>query len=153
MNNGLGKEACHRLHADGAARGNPGPAAYGYVLDSPAGEEIASGAEVIGVTTNNVAEYRGLISGLTRALDLGVTRLETRMDSELVVRQMTGRYRVKHPGLVPLFRKARTLADRFEAWSIEHVPRAENKRADLLANRALDEAGARAGRSGMESAR
>src|SRR5262245_40445662 len=116
----------HRLHADGAARGNPGPAAYGFVLDSPAGAEVAASGEAIGEATNNVAEYRGLIAGLERALALGVTHLETRMDSELVVRQMSGRYRVKHPGLVPLFRRARGLAERFESWSIHHVPREQN---------------------------
>src|SRR5262245_48415084 len=140
MNVAPGHEGWHRLQADGAARGNPGPAAYGFVLDSPSGSELAGEGEAIGEATNNVAEYRGLIAGLERALALGVTRLEVRMDSELVVRQMAGRYRVKHPGLVPLFRQARTLVERLEHWEIRHVPREQNKRADLLANRALDEA-------------
>ena len=153
MKDAPGRGSSYRLQADGAARGNPGPAAYGFVLDSPAEAEVASGGEAIGETTNNVAEYRGLIAGLERALALGVTRLEVRMDSELVVRQMSGRYRVKHPGLVPLFRRAQGLVARLESWTIRHVPREENKRADRLANRALDEAMARAGRSDMESAR
>src|SRR5215470_6846905 len=147
-----GHEGWHRMQADGAARGNPGPAAYGFVLDAPSGGELAGEGVAIGEATNNVAEYRGLIAGLEHALALGVTRLEVRMDSELVVRQMTGRYRVKHPGLVPLFRRARTLAERFEGWSIHHVPREQNKRADRLANQALDEALAQ-GLNDMESAR
>ena len=154
MNVAQGLEGWHRLHADGAARGNPGPAAYGFVLDSPSGDELAGEGEAIGEATNNVAEYRGLIAGLEHALALGVTRLEVRMDSELVVRQMSGRYRVKHPGLVPLFRRARALVERLESWSIVHVPREQNKRADALGNRALDESmGMRAGRNDMESAR
>ena len=154
MNVAPGREGWHRMQADGAARGNPGPAAYGFVLDSPSGVEVAGDGEVIGEATNNVAEYKGLIAGLERALSLGVTHLEVRMDSELVVRQMAGRYRVKHPGLVPLFRKARALVERLEGWDIRHVPREQNKRADRLANRALDEAtGMRAGRNDMESAR
>lgn len=154
MNVAPGREGWHRLQADGAARGNPGPAAYGFVLDSPSGAELAGEGEAIGEATNNVAEYRGLIAGLERAVALGVTKLEVRMDSELVVRQISGRYRVKHPGLVPLFRKARSLIERLESWDIRHVPREENKRADRLANRALDEAaGIKAGRNDMESAR
>jgi len=140
MNSGSGKEACHRLHADGAARGNPGPAAYGFVLDSPTGAEIAAGAEVIGETTNNVAEYRGLIAGLTRALDLGVTKLETRMDSELVVRQMTGEYRVKNAGLKPLYEAAKRAAARFAGVDFRAVRREENARADRLVNETLDRA-------------
>ena len=154
MNVAPGREGWHRLQADGAARGNPGPAAYGFVLDSPSGAELAGEGEAIGEATNNVAEYRGLIAGLERAVALGVTKLEVRMDSELVVRQISGRYRVKHPGLVPLFRKARSLIERLESWDIQHVRREENKRADRLANRALDEAaGIKAGRNDMESAR
>ena len=154
MNVAPGREGWHRLHADGAARGNPGPAAYGFVLDSPSGAELAGEGEAIGEATNNVAEYKGLIAGLERAVALGVSKLEVRMDSELVVRQISGRYRVKHPGLVPLFRKARTLIERLESWDIQHVPREENKRADRLANRALDEAaGIKAARNDMESAR
>jgi ribonuclease H / adenosylcobalamin/alpha-ribazole phosphatase len=158
---GSGDPGAHRLHADGAARGNPGPAAYGFVLDAPDGSPLAEGGVAIGRATNNVAEYLGLIAGLERALELGVTRIEVRMDSELVVRQMTGRYRVRHPGLVPLFERARALMAQFPEWSIAHVGRAENGRADAAANRALDLAvahSARAqpeggGREGTESAR
>ena len=153
MSEARGTEPAYRLHADGAARGNPGPAAYGFVLDSPQGAEVAAEGEAIGKATNNVAEYRGLIAGLEKALAMGVRRLEARMDSELVVRQMTGVYRVRNHGLVPLHRRARELAGGLEAWSIEHVRREQNKRADLLANRALDEQAAAAGGNGTESAR
>ena len=131
-------EGWHRLHADGAARGNPGPAAYGFVLDSPDGAEIAASGEAIGEATNNVAEYRGLIAGLERALALGVTHLETRMDSELVVRQMTGEYRVKHPGLIPLHQRAKQATARLGAVTFRAVRREENARADGLVNATLD---------------
>ena len=151
MNSGPGNGSAYRMQADGAARGNPGPAAFGYVIVAPSGEEVALEGEAIGATTNNVAEYRGLIAGLEKAIALGVTRLEIRMDSELVVRQMAGRYRVKHPGLVPLFRRARGLAEQLESWSIAHVPREQNARADFAANMALDQA--LAARKDMESAR
>jgi len=151
MNVGLGNGISYRLQADGAARGNPGPAAFGYVIVAPSGDEVALEGEAIGTATNNVAEYRGLIAGLEKAITLGVTRLEIRMDSELVVRQMAGRYRVKHPGLVPLFRRARGLAEQLESWSIAHVPREQNTRADFAANMALDQA--LAVRKDMESAR
>jgi ribonuclease HI len=127
-----------RLQADGASRGNPGPAAYGFVLDAPDGSSLSEGAGALGTTTNNVAEYRGLVAGLERALALGVREIEVCLDSELVVRQLTGAYRVKNAGLKPLFERARLLLARFERWSIRHVPRADNSRADELANRALE---------------
>jgi probable phosphoglycerate mutase len=132
----------HLLFADGAARGNPGPAAYGFVLDDPDGRVLAEAGECIGATTNNVAEYRGLIAGLERALALGVRALDVRMDSELVVRQIRGEYRVRHPGLVPLHARASELLRRLGRWQIAHVPRAGNARADRMANRALDAAAA-----------
>ena len=128
----------YRLFADGAARGNPGPAAYGYVLDAPDGTALAEVGEAIGHATNNVAEYRGLIAGLERALALGVTELDVRMDSELVVRQMAGEYRVRHPGLIPLHARARDLVAQLTRCTIRHVVRERNRRADALANRALD---------------
>lgn len=146
----------YRLHADGAARGNPGPAAYGYVLDAPDGSSVSEGGRAIGRATNNVAEYQGLIEGLAHALEQGVRDIEVCMDSELVVRQLTGRYRVRHPGLKPLFERAGQLLRRFDRWSIRHVGRSENQRADALANRALDELeGPRAAwtERGRESAR
>lgn len=125
--------------ADGAARGNPGPAAYGFVLAGPDGRTVAEGGAAIGVATNNVAEYRGLLAGLERARALGVSRLEVRLDSELVVRQMDGAYRVKNAGLKPLHERARGMASEFAAIRFRHVPRAENRRADELANGALDD--------------
>jgi ribonuclease HI len=129
-----------RLFADGAARGNPGPAAAGFVLDDPAGRPAAAGGIALGAATNNVAEYRALLAGLARALELGVTAIEVRMDSELVVRQMTGIYRVRNEGLKPLYAEAQALARRFERFHIRHVPRDQNARADSEANRALDAA-------------
>ena len=126
------------LFADGAARGNPGPAAGGYVLDDADGRERARGAVVLGATTNNVAEYKALLAGLARALELGVEAIEVRMDSELVVRQMCGVYRVRNEGLKPLFAEAQALSRRFARFRIQHVPRDQNSRADAEANRALD---------------
>ena len=126
------------LYADGAARGNPGPAAAGYVLDDGAGQPVAAGGIALGRATNNVAEYKALLAGLARALELGVPAIDVRMDSELVVRQMGGIYRVKNEGLKPLFAEAQALARRFERFTIRHVPREQNARADAEANRALD---------------
>jgi ribonuclease HI len=126
------------LFADGAARGNPGPAAAGFVLDDAAGRERAASGLALGTATNNVAEYRALVEGLKQALALGVQAIRVRMDSELVVRQMTGRYRVKHEGLKPLYREAQELSCRFRSFAIEHVRREQNARADAAANRALD---------------
>jgi ribonuclease HI len=126
------------LYCDGASRGNPGEAAIGFVLVDPDGIELAAHGETIGRQTNNVAEYTALQRGLEVASAHGVRGLLVRMDSELVVRQMLGLYRVKHPGLAPLFLAARALAARFDRFHIEHVPRAANRRADALANAALD---------------
>ncbi len=126
------------LWADGAARGNPGPAAAGYVLDDAEGLPVASGGIALGKATNNVAEYQALLAGLSRALELGVVAIDVRMDSELVVRQMSGIYRVKHEGLKPLFAEAQVLSRRFARFTIRHVPREQNVRADAEANRALD---------------
>jgi len=127
------------LFADGAARGNPGPAAYGFVLDDPTGVPRAAIGKKLGVATNNVAEYRALIAGLECALEHGATALEVRMDSELVVRQMTGIYKVKNEGLKPLFQQAKGLAQRFGTFRIQHVRREHNSRADAEANKALDQ--------------
>lgn len=126
------------LWADGAARGNPGPAAAGYVLDDAEGRPVASGGIALGRATNNVAEYKALLAGLSRALELGVEAIDVRMDSELVVRQMSGIYRVKHEGLKPLFAEAQVLSRGFARFTIRHVPREQNARADAEANRALD---------------
>jgi ribonuclease HI len=126
------------VYTDGASRGNPGPASYGAVVYDQDGKERYRASEAIGVTTNNVAEYRGLVAGLEAALALGARRLEVRMDSELIVRQAIGRYRVKNPGLIPLHNRLLALRSQFDEVVFRHVPRAQNKVADALANQALD---------------
>jgi ribonuclease HI len=131
-------EGVWRLRCDGGARGNPGPAAYGFVLVDPAGREVAAHGEFIGNATNNVAEYRALIAGLDAAADQGVPALEVVMDSELVVRQMTGQYRVKNEGLKPLHAQARRSAARLPLVTYASVRRDFNARADALVNEALD---------------
>jgi ribonuclease HI len=128
------------VHADGASRGNPGPAAYGCVYLGEDGIPLCAEGGTVGRATNNVAEYRGAIAALERLLAWGVGRVRLRLDSQLVVRQLEGRYRVRDEGLKPLHARARTLLDGFDAWSVEHVPRAENALADRVANRALDRA-------------
>jgi ribonuclease HI len=125
------------VHVDGGARGNPGPAAAAAVLATPGGEVVEEAAERLGHATNNVAEYRALLLGLERARALGATEVEVVNDSELVANQVNGRYRVKHPDLVPLHRAARDALGGFERWSLSSVPRAENAEADALVNRAL----------------
>lgn len=124
-------------YADGGSRGNPGPASVGALLEQN-GKAISSISEYIGIATNNVAEYSGLIRIMERALELGVTNLEVRMDSELVVKQILGQYKVKNQGLIPLYEKAKALTRRFPQFKIVHVRREFNKEADRLANRALD---------------
>jgi ribonuclease HI len=126
-----------QIYADGGSRGNPGPAGCGAVI-MRGDQVIDSVSEYLGKTTNNVAEYSGLLRGLEKAKALGFDQVEVRMDSELVVKQMNGEYRVKHPGLIPLFQKAKQLVSAFREFKIVHVRREENKRADALANRAMD---------------
>jgi ribonuclease HI len=126
------------LHVDGGARGNPGPAAIGVVVSNLSGEPIDELAETIGEATNNVAEYRAVLRALERARELGASEVEIVGDSELVARQLTGAYKVKHRGLRPLYEQASAALSGFERWSIRTVPRAENARADGLANAALD---------------
>jgi ribonuclease HI len=129
------------LHSDGAARGNPGPAAIGAVLFAPGKlEPVAVVSEAIGRATNNEAEYRALLAGLEAALEAGVSHLVVRLDSQLLVQQAAGNYRVKAPGLKPLFARLRVLMGRFASISFEHVPRERNTLADDLANAALDRA-------------
>ncbi|MHB1417203.1 MAG: ribonuclease HI family protein [Chloroflexota bacterium] len=137
------------LRADGASRGNPGPAAIAYVLLDARGRELAAEGRCIGQATNNEAEYRALIAGLERAKTLPAGELDIRLDSELVVFQLTGRYRVRTPHLVPLHERARTLLSAFSKVTVRHVPRRENARSDQLANLALDEAARR--RRGLPS--
>lgn len=127
-----------RLRCDGGARGNPGPAAYGFVLTDASGHEIEERGEYIGTATNNVAEYKSLIAGLEAAAAHGATGLEVNMDSELVVRQMTGEYRVKNEGLKPLHAEARRAAARIPHLKYVSVRREANVRADQLVNETLD---------------
>ncbi|MBV9196401.1 MAG: ribonuclease HI family protein [Solirubrobacterales bacterium] len=126
------------LHVDGGARGNPGPAAIGVVVSEPGGEVMDELAEPIGVATNNVAEYRALLRALEWAQALGASEVEIVGDSELVARQLTGAYRVKHPAMKPLHERAMNVLRGFQSWRIRTVPRAENARADALVNAALD---------------
>jgi ribonuclease HI len=127
-----------RLHTDGGARGNPGPAAYGYVLESDDGAVLAQHGEAIGVATNNVAEYSALIAGLEKALELSVSELEVVSDSELMVKQMRGEYRVKNEALQDLSTAAARLARKLDRVEYRHVRRAHNELADKLVNDALD---------------
>jgi ribonuclease HI len=129
------------LHVDGGARGNPGPAAIGVVVSSPDGEVLEELGETIGVATNNVAEYRALLRGLERAHALGASQVEIVNDSELVAKQLTGAYKVKHPAMKPLHAEASAALRGFDRWAIRTVPRAQNARADELVNQALDGGG------------
>ena len=129
------------VNVDGGARGNPGPAAIGAVVSTPDGEVLAERSERIGVATNNVAEYRALLAGIELAAEQGATELELVGDSELVVKQLRGEYRVKDAGLKPLYAEVRSALKDFASWSIRHVRREHNKRADQLVNEALDAAG------------
>jgi ribonuclease HI len=126
------------LSIDGAARGNPGPAAIGIVLTDAKGIVIEEHGQLLGETTNNVAEYRALLWGLERARANLADEIEVRADSELLVRQLKGIYRVRAANLSPLFEQARSALARFVRVSIHHIPREQNRRADALANEALD---------------
>ncbi|MFJ9628302.1 bifunctional RNase H/acid phosphatase [Streptomyces sp. NPDC101175] len=136
------------VEADGGSRGNPGPAGYGsVVIDAATGETLAEAAEYIGVATNNVAEYRGLVAGLRAAHELDPeARVHVRMDSKLVVEQMSGRWKIKHPDMKPLAAEAGAVFP-VDRVTYEWIPRERNKRADSLANRAMDDGGAAASRS------
>jgi ribonuclease HI len=130
-----------RLHVDGASRGNPGEAGFGIHVTTLAGEAVAALYGYLGQATNNVAEYQALLHALRYALERGTREVEVYSDSELLVRQLSGRYRVKNPGLQPLFREANALLARFARSRVTHVPRERNREADALANRAVDERG------------
>ena len=127
-----------RLYTDGGARGNPGPAAAAYVLEAEDGTVLAARGEAIGTATNNVAEYRALIAGLERAAEAGVSELEVFSDSELMVKQMRGEYKVKNPALQELFLEASRGARRLHRVTFTHVRRERNELADSLVNEALD---------------
>ena len=127
------------LFTDGASRGNPGQAGAGAVLLTENGEELATCSVYLGTCTNNVAEYKALLIGLEEALRQGCSELTVALDSELIVRQIQGRYKVKNEGLLPLFQQVRERLARLGKWSVTHVPRAQNARADQLANQGIDQ--------------
>jgi ribonuclease HI len=129
------------LWTDGAARGNPGPAGIGAILKSETGEVLYTGSEYLGHTTNNVAEYKAVLLGLAGALAQGISRIEVRADSELLIKQLKGEYRVKSPGLKPLFEEARRLIARFASVKLTHIRRELNGEADRLANQGIDKGG------------
>ena len=131
------------LHIDGASRSNPGEAGFGVYVTAPDGAEVAQLYGYLGVASNNVAEYQALLHGLRYALSRGARKVRVFSDSQLVVRQMSGDYRVKHPAMVPLHREAQGLARSFEEFRLEHVRREQNVEADRLANQALDEKASR----------
>ena len=126
------------VHVDGGARGNPGPAAAAAVVSTPDGDVLDEAHEYLGVATNNVAEYRGLLLGLDRARALGADEVEVVNDSELVAKQVNGVYKVKHPDMKPLHAAALDALGRFARWRVRSVPRADNAAADALVNQALD---------------
>ncbi|HVY29728.1 MAG TPA: ribonuclease HI family protein [Polyangiaceae bacterium] len=128
------------LWTDGAARGNPGPAGIGAILKSPSGDVLYTGSEYVGHTTNNVAEYKAVLLGLAGALEQGIQRVEVRADSELLIKQLKGEYRVKSAGLKPLFDEARQLLSRFKSVKLTHIRRELNGEADWLANQGIDKA-------------
>lgn len=129
------------VNTDGASRGNPGPSGGGWVVFSLGGERIHEGHAFLGRRTNNEAEYEAVIGGLMAAAKLGATEVTLRSDSELLIRQINGRYRVKNPRLLKLYEAARQVIQRFRRFEARHVPRADNAAADALANRAIDEEG------------
>jgi ribonuclease HI len=129
------------VHVDGGARGNPGPAAAAAVVSTPDGDVLDEAHELLGVVTNNVAEYRGLLLGLDRARALGADEVEVVNDSELVAKQVNGEYKVKHPDMKPLHASATEALAQFARWRVRSVPRARNAAADALVNQALDAAG------------
>ena len=126
------------IYVDGASRGNPGPAAIGFLILDERGTAMTEVSRAIGVCTNNHAEYQALIAGLEEAAKLDASHLEIRLDSELVARQLSGQYRVKDKQLKPLYAKAMCLLSRLNSFTIRHIRREHNRKADALANRALD---------------
>jgi ribonuclease HI len=128
------------VHVDGGSRGNPGPAAAASVVSSAEGKILDEASELLGTVTNNVAEYRALLLGLTRARVFGASEVEVVNDSELIAKQVQGLYKVKHPAMRPLHQQALAALRGFDKWKVRTVPRAQNAHADALVNAALDEA-------------
>lgn len=126
------------LYTDGASRGNPGPAGYGFWITDSTGKELSSGYGYLGETTNNVAEYEALFYGLQTCLQHPIKKIQIRADSELMIKQLNGQYRVKNPNLVPLYHKIQEQLKNI-TWSAQHIPREQNKQADLLANQGVDQ--------------
>jgi ribonuclease HI len=131
--------AAHRANIDGGSRGNPGPASYGVVIRDARGQVVAKLKKYVGRLTNNVAEYYGLIAALDYAQSQGIRALRVESDSELLVKQMRGQYKVKSPELRPLFERAHKMSQSLESFRIDHIYREQNREADALANEALDE--------------
>lgn len=129
----------YTAHCDGGSRGNPGPAGYGAVVSDPSGQVVARLSRYLGHQTNNFAEYQGLLAVLHWAVENGIKRLRVVADSELMVKQMKGVYKVKHPGLIPLWQEAKRLVVRLDAFEMRHTLRGGNKEADQLANEAMDQ--------------
>ena len=128
------------VHVDGGSRGNPGPAAAGAVLSTPDGDVVDEATELLGIVSNNVAEYRALLLGLQRARKLGATEVEAVNDSELIAKQVNGQYKVKHPDMKPLHAEALAALKGFDRWTVRTVRREQNAHADALVNAALDAA-------------
>ncbi len=126
------------LYSDGGSRGNPGKSGAGFVLLDEDKQEFVAGKKYLGIATNNVAEYTALILGLEKAQELKITCINCFLDSELIVKQLNGQYKVKHPDMKPLFKKVKNLSESFKSVSFTHIPRNKNKRADELANEAMD---------------
>ena len=126
------------INCDGGSRGNPGPAGFGYVIHTSDGRPVEARGEFLGETTNNVAEYKGIIAAARRVAELGARSATFRVDSELLQRQVTGRYRVKAAHLKPLFAELMAALGRIDRWRVEHVRRENNELADELANQAMD---------------
>ena len=126
------------VHVDGGSRGNPGPAAAGAVASNADGEVVGERGEMIGEATNNVAEYRAVLLGAALALELGATEIELINDSELIAYQLSGKYKVKHVDMKPLYAEAIAALSHFDSWSISCVRREQNEHADLLVNQTLD---------------
>lgn len=126
------------VYTDGASRGNPGPASFGFVITDVDGNILVEGAEKLGDQTNNYAEYMGMLVALNVCEKAGAKEVLVRADSQLMIRQMTGEYKVKAEGIIPLHQKAKTLVAAFTKVGFEHIPREKNKEADKLANQALD---------------
>ena len=128
------------VHVDGGSRGNPGPAAAGAVLSTPDGDVVDEATELLGIVSNNVAEYRALLLGLQRARELGATEVEAVNDSELIAKQVNGQYKVKHADMKPLHAEALAALGEFDSWTVRTVRREQNAHADALVNAALDAA-------------